>query len=357
MKPFISQVNGKNYYLYYQHPVTKKVTRVTTKTDNKDIAELFKSDFIKNVNSITSNAELIVAVNKSQIKLSHFISQLYDYLHNHVTQSTLNLYHTTLTDFFKVVGNKLLSEISIIEIEKYKAVITKRMKKITVNKNIKILRSAFNIAIDKMELIEKNPAKKVELYRTEKNMIKYLQDDDLIKILSVVKEDYLKRMILFSIYSGVRLGELLSLAWTDIDYVNNSITIQNKEEINYTTKNKKFRLLSLTPKLKEILGTPSNTLTSFIFLNQFGFRFTNDYISKKFKKYCIEVGLEKFHWHCLRHTFATNCLKRGKIDIHTLQCLMGHSSITVTMGYQSNLISQVHLSMNQLNYDLGSEAV
>lgn len=356
MKPFISQVNGKNFYLYYQHPTTLKVTRVTTKTQDYNLAELFKFDFVKNLNSVSTTGSIEVKLmNKKEIKLSHFITNLYDYLHNHVTQSTLNLYHTTMKDFFAVVGNKLLTDISITDVERYKLTISKRMKKITVNKNIKNLKSAFNIAVDKMELLEKSPVKKVELYRTEKNMIQYLEKAEIEKILSVVEEDYMKKIILFALYTGMRLGEILSLKWSDVDYSNKCIKIQNKEEINYQTKNKRFRILSLTKSISKILDVPSLNQDSFVFMKQYGCQFATDYISKKFKQYARQVGLDKLKFHYLRHTFATNCIKQG-VSIYHLQQLLGHSSITVTMNYLHCTITDVQTSMDKLSYGIELES-
>ena len=47
---------------------------------------------------------------------------------------------------------------------------------------------------------------------------------------------------------------------------------------------------------------------------------------------CRKAGLQGVTWHKLRHTFASRLLDRG-VDIVTVQQLLGHSTVTVTMRY------------------------
>ncbi len=54
---------------------------------------------------------------------------------------------------------------------------------------------------------------------------------------------------------------------------------------------------------------------------------------KKFKKYLRQARLpEKYHFHCLRHTFITNLIKNG-VNINYAKQLAGHSDLNTTMGY------------------------
>jgi site-specific recombinase XerD len=55
---------------------------------------------------------------------------------------------------------------------------------------------------------------------------------------------------------------------------------------------------------------------------------------------CKKAGIEGVKWHTLRHTFASRLLSRG-VDIVTVQQLLGHSTVTVTMRYtHTNLDSK-----------------
>ena len=44
------------------------------------------------------------------------------------------------------------------------------------------------------------------------------------------------------------------------------------------------------------------------------------------------AGIKDFTWHCLRHTFASRLVMAG-VDIRTVQELLGHKTITVTLRY------------------------
>ncbi|CAN5386432.1 hypothetical protein BH10BAC5_BH10BAC5_25840 [soil metagenome] len=328
---------------------------------NKDFVNYNSTeiDVQNSLNNITLISDQIKRISeneaKKDMKLSCFIPKLYEYLENYVTLSTMKLYYTTMTEFSKLTGEKNLSEITVFDVENYKNVLCKRVKKITVNKNLKILRAAFNVAIEKMEILNRNPVNKVRLFKVEKKMIQYLQKSEIEIILNEIEEEYLKKIVLIGLYSGMRLGEILTLKWTDIDFINESISIQNKEEINYTTKNKNFRLLSLTNSLKKILGNPPGKLDTFIFLNTKGNRFRVDFISKKFKEYVRKVKLNELKFHYLRHTFATNCIK-NRVPMYHLQKLLGHSSITVTMGYLHCNVGDIQTSMDKVAYGIDLES-
>ena len=55
-----------------------------------------------------------------------------------------------------------------------------------------------------------------------------------------------------------------------------------------------------------------------------------DYITKKFKEITRKLGYDDVHFHCLRHSFATNMYDEG-MDMKELQMWLGHSSISTTM--------------------------
>ncbi|CAN5387013.1 hypothetical protein BH10BAC5_BH10BAC5_25860 [soil metagenome] len=350
MKPYLSIQNRGYYYLFFKNTITNNVNRVNTQTKILDEAEIFKINFIKNY---LEKSEPESNNNMKKLMLSEFINKLFEYLKHNVIKSTLSLYITAFTDFQIIVGDKLINEISVIDVEKYKYKISERIKKITVNKNLKCISAAFNVAINKFELLEKNPVDKVEYYRIEKKRIKYLEKAEIEKIMSVIDEEVYKKIILFALYSGARLNEILTLQWKDIDIKNKTIHLRSKEELGYTTKNHKFRLLSLTEQLKNILSEYSTRNDEgFIFSNKKNLRFSKDYISRKFKSYCIKVGMPEYKFHYLRHTFATTAIKSG-ISIYHLKEILGHSSIEVTAkNYLHSTITDIQESMSKLTYGL-----
>lgn len=356
MKPYLSIQNKGLYYLFYKSSVDNKIKRckVLPETSNIDEAEIFKLNFIKEQNE--TQQQVIQESSSKTLFLSQFIPKLYEYLSHHVTQSTVALYHTAFTNLIEIIGDKLLTQITLFDIQDYKYKISDRMKKITVNKNVKCIRAAFNIAIERLELLEKNPAEKVELYKIEKNRVQYLQKAEIEKILSLIESQTYKNIILFALYSGCRLNEILTLQWKDLDFINNSIYIGNKEDLGHTVKNKKYRLLSLTDELKNILiDNKEHNAEDFVFVNKRGLKYGKDIVSRMFKYYCRKAGLPDYKFHYLRHTFATTAIKSG-ISIYHLKEILGHSSIEVTAkNYLHSTISDIQESMSKVSYGLELE--
>ena len=159
--------------------------------------------------------------------------------------------------------------------------------------------------------------------------------------MEVVKDDPLMHNIIhFGIYTGCRLNELLNLQWEDLDLNDRIIRIRNKED--FKTKTGKARTIPICGKLlitiNKMITVNGNIINfhnpdTYIFSHSNNIRYTSSSVTHKFKYYIRKAKLpEKFHYHCLRHTFITNCIKRG-ININYVQALAGHSELKTTLGY------------------------
>lgn len=140
----------------------------------------------------------------------------------------------------------------------------------------------------------------------------------------------------FILYSGLRRGELLALKWEDIDFENNTISVNkaiywevNQPIIKDTKTEAGNRVVPLLQPLKEhlnvgegyIFGLPSQTV----------FR-------RKWKKYCDMTGINLTP-HQLRHAFATICFEAG-IEDKDAQQLLGHASVATTRDIYTHIREQ-----------------
>lgn len=205
------------------------------------------------------------------------------------------------------------------------------------------------------QLIVNNPAERVQPPKTRKPKRKYY-DDEQCKILLEnleTQEIKYKVAIIITIFTGVRLGELMGLEWNDIDFRNGIISINKASQYlsdkGVFTKEPKTEssirevaiptfVISLLEEYKlwyeeqkslyGELWTNSNRL----FVQADGKPMHPDTISKWFVKFVGNIGLPVINFHGLRHTNATLLISQN-IDIAVVAARLGHAQITTTLNF------------------------
>ncbi|GHU75222.1 site-specific integrase [Clostridia bacterium] len=156
------------------------------------------------------------------------------------------------------------------------------------------------------------------------------------------------------LYKGIRIGELCSLTWSDVDFDKGSLHIRHTlERIKNNDGNSKTKLMLLPPKSET--STRSILLPKFLIdqLREHKRDFGGDYvislngkpvdpraIQKRFKRLLELAELKDINFHAAtRHTFATRVLENG-VDIKTLSEILGHSNATFTMNFYAHSIDE-----------------
>lgn len=229
----------------------------------------------------------------------------------------------------------------------------KKLNSKTVKDIIVLLKQIFSYADIKVNI----PSPKVH-----KNNIEILEKKEQKKL-----EDYLKSnksslniSILLSLYTGIRIGELCSIRWSNIDFQKNLIHISNTIlRIKDWNENDvtKTRVIIDTPKSVESIRDIPIPNDIMILLNEAHQKVDNDdcylitnkmkYMEPRtfyyhYKKIMKELDLDHYNFHTLRHTFATRCIELG-FDYKTLSEILGHSDVQITLSMY------VHPS-NELKY-------
>lgn len=153
--------------------------------------------------------------------------------------------------------------------------------------------------------------------------------------------------ILISLYTGIRIGELCALKWSDVDLENGTIIISKtlqrlyfKDEIE-----EKHTKISITPPktcnaIREvpISSKLTQTLEELYINNPDAYVLTNTekYIEPRtyrnfYSQFMDSLDVRKLNFHCLRHTFATRCIESGA-DYKTVSEILGHASVHTTMN-------------------------
>ena len=138
------------------------------------------------------------------------------------------------------------------------------------------------------------------------------------------------------LYTGMRVSEIRNLSWDDLDFVGMKIRVRNTE--SFSTKSKKDRTVPLHPKLAELLALRAQVDHSpFVFLRTDMKQVDTGTANKKFKEYCNLAGLDsRFHFHSLRHTFASHLAMSG-VSLYFIQKILGHRSIETTARTYAHL--------------------
>ena len=135
------------------------------------------------------------------------------------------------------------------------------------------------------------------------------------------------RLVIMFLYSaGLRLSELISLRWSDIDFVRSIVHIK-------FAKGRKDRIVMLSSKVKSALKKLSSNRSGFVFLSSRLKKYSPSSIQLIVSRSAKRVGISKsVSPHCLRHSFATHLLESG-VDISYIQRLLGHANIDTTLTY------------------------
>jgi integrase len=192
------------------------------------------------------------------------------------------------------------------------------------------LKAAFSKAVAWNE-ITANPFAKFKLPRIPETSIPFLKRDDFEKLLAQDIAEDLKLVFEFAFYTGLRQGEILNLRWDSIDLSDLTITVSNTDD--FTTKSKRQRVIPINKNLLEIITriqrmNNNSPTQKYVFQRRNG-----NYVARQFKKAARLAGLdERLHFHCLRHSFASNLIRVGVNPVHVKQ-LMGHSNLATTLKY------------------------
>lgn len=164
-------------------------------------------------------------------------------------------------------------------------------------------------------------------------------------------------LLLCAFRTGMRLGELMGLAWEDIDFVAHTIQVRRAYSHGHfsTPKSHKSRLVDMSDQLKRTLLDHQGALRArfggelpaarageqtlhFAFPNREGGPTDGDDFRRRVFYPLIErADVPRFRFHDIRHTFASLLLQQGE-SLHYVKEQMGHASIQTTVDVYGHLV-------------------
>lgn len=151
--------------------------------------------------------------------------------------------------------------------------------------------------------------------------------------------------ILLCLNTGMRIGELCGLKWSDIDWATGLLTVSRTVERVYFPEEHRTKIMEGSPKTKNSYRTIPLSKPIIRMAKQMRKKGQSELyvlsgeLSPKdprifrdyFTRLLARQGLPRIKFHGLRHTFATRCVE-SKCDVKTLSSILGHANVATTLN-------------------------
>jgi len=251
-----------------------------------------------------------------------------------VTEGTLYEIALSLRNFERLAGKCNSKQITQNIIDKFILQRGSEVKRPTLNKDIRNLKTFVNWCRENRYL---NGAIKIKELKEDERPVKSLSDIQIKKLLKTAEPNRtIKIRILLALGTGIRRGDLESLKISDIDFANNYITTASKK----TRKSMGSRPVS-APVMAELSKYVSG-------LDAKQERLFNDNFNhKRWKRICEDAGLTDLKFHDLRKTFGSMLAQNG-VSTAVTQRLLEHSSPNLTNKVYTNVDPVLRHAVEQL---------
>ncbi len=334
---FLYKRSNGYYYVFFKSLDGKWRSR-STKTRSEPEASRFMSGF----RGETSRG-------KRRIFLSQFRRSYLEYSRTNHAPATTARARFVVDHFSRVLGDRLLDTISPQDIEGYKSRrLATGISPVTMNIELRTLKAFFSVAVA-WDLIERSPFKRVRLIRLPERSPVYFSVDDFRKLVGEMNLGWLRSIVTLAVNTGLRRCELVNLRWRDVDSVRRTLKVSNTP--GYRTKTGHERVVPLNDSALDVLAHLERA-TDFVFNNSVGKRPCPSDVSRQFKLAVRAAKLgEEYHFHSLRHTFASWLAQAG-VSLYEIKELLGHTNIITTQVYAHLQPETLHATVNKISLNL-----
>lgn len=261
------------------------------------------------------------------------------------SSSTVDGYKLDLIMMFNFLKNNAHVDISDIDKEFIRNIeledlysfmaFTKNVKNnnaFTRARKVASIKSFFKYCQSKIKILDENISLDLETPKLPKKQVAYLSLEESKKLLKSITGRNKERdfcIITLLLNCGLRLNELCNIKLEDIR--DDILVVRgkgNKDRTIYLNE-------SCINAIKEYLNIRNNVNITYLFISERGRQICKRGVQIIVKNNIIAAGLDpnKYSTHKLRHTSATLLYKYGKVDIRSLQKILGHENIMATTIY------------------------
>lgn len=293
----------------------------------------------KDEKEIQDKIDKIIAQSLRGDPLNMIIDEWKEYHFNHINLNTQSGYTAPIKDLKEYFGDKYLDEIKPLDIEQFLFTLydERRYAKQTLKLRLIVLNQVYEYSQLK-GYCQINPCAPVRVPRNavkNKRVLPHAEEINAVK--SHGNSEY-GLLPFFLLYTGCRVGEALALQYEDINFENDTITI-NKTVVfdngiptiqNHTKTDAGNRVIPLLPPLKELLPRKRG----FVFSDN-GKPLKKGQVYWRWKQFKKKTGVE-ISPHQLRHAYATILYDAG-LPVKDSQLLLGHNSAEVTQNIYTHI--------------------
>ena len=265
-----------------------------------------------------------------------FVKEYLEYSKTNKSPSSYETDKRILYKFIVLFKTRNLSEVTTPKLEKYKTIrINQGVTKSTINRELTVLKHTLNKAVE-WNYLEDSPGRFVKKFRYEKTSIKVrsLSNEEISKLLKALESEThkpeamrqtIRNIILMAANTGMRLSEVLTAKWEDINLKDKIIETKTIKGGRLRTRriplNRcSYNIITVSRRVGEYIFSPKKK------------PITRDYVTHTFLKLVRKTGIAPACFNDLRHTFASHLGEAGA-DERTIAELLGHTSTRTTWIY------------------------
>jgi len=387
------RANGEGHICKTKSGRWEGMLTIGYKPDGKQKFKYFSAktqqEVIKKLNAYKNERNKGVIVEPTKLTVAQWLDNWYEiHVVNKVKITTRVSYESDIVHHLKPhLGHIRLNELKLHQVQK---IYNEFLKSGRVDgkgglspKSIKNIHVVLHCALEqavKEDLLIKNPLNGITLPRRTQKQIEVLTPEEQKKLVNCCLEHRWDTIILLTLYSGMRLGEVLGLTWKDINFEKNSIrinkqlsrlrdyngsTFRTKLDLRAETKTSSSnRTIYIAPvimeKLKEhkerqdkhrkSLGKAYNNL-NMVFAREDGNYVDPGTFRDHYKNTLTKAGIGHKTFHSLRHTFATRALESGA-NIKVVSEILGHAGVQITLDTYSHVSPELQQEAMQRIADI-----
>lgn len=280
-------------------------------TGNKRMAEMI---YAKKLSDIVEGRYIETALAK-KLTFEELVAKYLDtYTHLRDTY--------TVKPLMKAFKGYTLFEISTRMIAEYRTMRLKKVKLATVYQELSLLRRMFNVAIREWEWLQNNPVSRLSFAvgnRNARDRWLTLEEEETL-VANATNPHWLRPLLMVALHSGMRKGEILDLKWQHVNFATRIITVVK-------SKNGEKRSIPMSNTLQGVLQS-----IKVRHISGRVFPIAVRSLRAAFSQTLARAKIENFHFHDLRHTFATRLVQNG-VDLYKVKELLGHKTLAMTTRY------------------------